>query len=169
MLPSSLDALLLVHGLELSGDGQALLGECWRVLKSQGRLVLVVPHRGSIWAGSDRTPFGHGQPYSVNQIRGMLKEHDFETGRIHQALTVPPSHSFAYPRIAPLFERLPNLFGGVLIVDARKMIYSVRGLPVAEKKRILRPALSGIASGLLPGSGAKAGHGTGRTMHRGMR
>ena len=155
ILPSSLDTLLMVHGLEIARNQPALLDECWRVLKSQGRLVLVVPHRGSTWAGNDRTPFGYGQPYSVNQVRSMLKEHDFEVGKIHQALAVPPSHSFVYPRIAPLIERLPRLFGGVLIVDARKMVYSVRGNPATERKRVLRPALIGIKSGLVPGTDSK--------------
>lgn len=148
---SSLDTLLLVHALEIAPDQPAFLDECWRVLKSQARLVLVVPHRGSMWAGSDTTPFGYGQPYSVNQIRSMLKTHGFEVGKVHRALAVPPSHLLLFPRIARLAERFPYLFGGVLIVDARKMIYSVRGLPVADRKRILRPALIGINSGLVPG------------------
>ena len=156
ILPSSLDLLLLVHGLELARNQPALLEECWRVLKSHGRLVLVVPHRGSPWAGSDKTPFGYGEPYSANQVRSMLKTHDFEVGRTHQALTMPPSHSFIYPKTAPLVERLPNLFGGVLIVDARKMIYSVKGIPVAARKRTLNPALVGINPGLVPGTDSRA-------------
>lgn len=156
LLPTSLDLVLMVHGLELAHDQAALLDECWRVLNSHGRLVLVVPHRGSIWSGSERTPFGHGQPYSVNQIRDMLGTRDFEVVAIHHALTLPPSHSFLYPRLAPLFERLPKLFGGVLIVDARKMVYSVRGAPAAAKGRILRPALAGINAGLVPGAGTGA-------------
>ena len=156
MLPSSLDTLLMVHGLEIARDQAALLDECWRVLKSQGRLVLVVPRRGSAWAGSEKTPFGSGQPYSVNQIRGMLEAHDFEVGRIRQALTAPPSHSFIHPRAAPLLEKLPSPYGGVLVVDARKRIYSVRGIPAAEKKRILRPDLVGIKPGLVPGTDSRA-------------
>ena len=155
VLPASLEALLLVHGLEHSNRPADLLEECWRVLESQGLLILVVPNRGSIWAGSEITPFGHGQPYSVNQIRGILEDHDFEVGRIHRALAVPPSNSFFYPRVASMVDRLPTLMGGVLIVEARKMIYSVRGMPAKEKKRILRPALTGIGSGFVPGTDSR--------------
>ena len=149
-LPSSgVDAVLLVHGLEIAPDPSALLQECWRVLKGMGRIVVVVPHRGSMWAGREITPFGYGQPYSVNQIKSLLKSHDFEVAKVHQALVAPPAETLFYPRFAPLVERLPNPLGGVLIVDARKMIYSVRGIPAASRK-LARPALVGINTSVTP-------------------
>lgn len=153
--PSSIDTMLCVHALEIAPSQPALLEECWRVLKSQARLVLVVPHRGSMWAGREITPFGYGQPYTVNQIKSMLKRHGFEVGKVHQSLAAPPSHSLFYPRFAPIVERLPNPLGGVLIVDARKMIYSVRGIPVAARK-LVRPALVGMNSSMVPGAGGPA-------------
>lgn len=149
LLSSTLDTMLLVHGLETTPDPSALLQECWRVLKGMGRLVVVVPHRGSMWAGREITPFGYGQPYSINQIKSLLKSHDFEVTKVHQALVAPPSETPFYPRYAPLVERLPNPLGGVLIVDACKMIYSVRGIPVASRKMV-RPALVGINSRIVP-------------------
>lgn len=147
VLPSSLDTMLLVHALETSPDPVALLDECWRVLKSHARLVVVVPHRGAMWSGREITPFGYGQPYTINQIRSLLKTAGFDVGKVTQALAAPPSLSFLYPRFAPLIERLPNPLGGVLIVDARKMIYSVRGVP-ATARRYLRPGLAGMNSTL---------------------
>ena len=57
----------------------------------------------------------------------------------------PPSETPFLQKFAPLVERLPNPLGGVLIVDALKMIYSVRGIPVASRKMV-RPALVGINS-----------------------
>ena len=69
--------------------------------------------------------------------------------KVHQALVAPPAETLIYPRFAPLVERLPNPLGGVLIVDARKMIYSVRGIPAASRK-LARPALIGINTSVTP-------------------
>lgn len=135
LLDASLDGLFIMHGLEYSAAPDDMLAEAWRVLKSQGCLVIIVPHRGSIWVNRDDTPFGTGQPYSVNQLKRLLKTHDFEVGKMTQALKSPPSSSPLYPRYAPLVERLPNPFGGVLIAPARKMIYAIRGRPVLERKQ----------------------------------
>ena len=135
LLDASLDGLFIIHGVERTSSPHQMISESYRVLKSQGSMVLVVPHRGSIWASRDDTPFGLGQPYSVNQIKTLLKEHDFEVGKIHQSLVAPPSTSPLYPRYAPFVERLPNPFGGVLIVEARKMIYSIKGKSVPDMRR----------------------------------
>ncbi|XDZ65743.1 class I SAM-dependent methyltransferase [Alphaproteobacteria bacterium LSUCC0684] len=149
LLDSSLDEALLIHGLETARDPSRLLGECWRVLKGQGRFVVVVPHRGTIWAVREMTPFGYGQPYSTHQIRSLLRSHDFEVEHIYQALAAPPSHSPLYPRFAPIVEKLSKPMGGVLIVEATKMLYSVRGVP-ARRQRFVRPALIGINTNVLP-------------------
>ena len=39
-----------------------LLRECWRVLRDDGRLLVVVPNRLGSWALFDHTPFGQGRP-----------------------------------------------------------------------------------------------------------
>ena len=135
LLDASLDGLFIIHGIERALSPHDVISEAWRVLKSQGSMVLVVPHRGSIWASRDDTPFGLGQPYSMNQIKTLLKDHDFEVGKIHQSLAAPPSKSSLYPRYAPFVERLPHPFGGVLIVEARKMIYSIKGKPSGKLQR----------------------------------
>ena len=70
-LPSSgVDAVLLVHGLEIAPDPSALLQECWRVLKGMGRIVVVVPHRGSMWAGRRSHPLA-----MVSPIRSIKSNH----------------------------------------------------------------------------------------------
>ncbi len=135
VLDASLDGLFVIHGLERAPSPHDMLAEAWRALKSQGSLVMVVPHRGSIWASRDDTPFGTGLPYSMNQIKTLLKDHDFEVGKIHQSLAAPPSNSTFYPRYAPFVERLPNPFGGVLIVEARKMIYAIKGKTATARSR----------------------------------
>ena len=69
---SSVDRLLMVHSLELSEQVRPLLREVWRVLKPEGRLLLIVPNRRGPWARFDTTPFGHGRPYSRGQLEGLL-------------------------------------------------------------------------------------------------
>ena len=46
----SLDRILVVHGFEFSDNPDALIHELWRVLKSNGRLLLVVPTSLICWA-----------------------------------------------------------------------------------------------------------------------
>ena len=57
------DRILAVHGLEAADNARRLLREVWRVLKDDGRLLVVTPNRSSLWAYVESTPFGHGQPY----------------------------------------------------------------------------------------------------------
>ena len=145
LLDASLDLLLVMHCFETAAVPTDMADEIWRVLKGQGKLVLVVPHRSSMWAGRDDTPFGRGQPYSPNQIKQLLHDHGFKVEKIHQALAAPPSQSRFYPRYAPFVERLPNPMGGVLIVEAVKMIYAVRGDRALVKKKDRIKALGQLA------------------------
>ena len=147
LLDASLDLMLVMHCFETAAVPKEMADELWRVLKGQGKLVLVVPHRGSMWVGRDDTPFGRGQPFSTNQIKHLLQDHGFKVSKIHQALAAPPSHSRFYPRYAPFVERLPNPLGGVLIVEAVKMIYAVRGDRALAKNKA-RVKASGQLAGV---------------------
>ena len=66
------DRVLLVHGLEAAENARRLLREVWRVLKDDGRLLVVAPNRRGMWAHVESTPFGHGQPYSPGQLGRLL-------------------------------------------------------------------------------------------------
>ena len=66
------DRVLLVHGLEAAESARRMLRETWRVLKDDGRLLVVAPNRTGMWAYWESTPFGHGQPYSFGQIGRLL-------------------------------------------------------------------------------------------------
>ena len=44
------DRVLLVHGLEAAESARRLLRETWRVLKDDGRLLVVAPNRSGMWA-----------------------------------------------------------------------------------------------------------------------
>ncbi len=44
------DRVLLIHGLETAENARRLLRELWRVLKDDGRLLIVAPNRSGPWA-----------------------------------------------------------------------------------------------------------------------
>ena len=90
-LPSnSVDCVFLMHFLEYAEYPEAALQEIWRVLKSTGHLVLVVPNRSSIWARCDWSPFGHGRPFSTLQLRRLLQECLFVWEKDTPTLFFPP-------------------------------------------------------------------------------
>jgi SAM-dependent methyltransferase len=142
---SSFDRVLLVHGLEQAENARRLLREVWRVLRDDGRLMLVVTNRVGMWAHFDRTPFGHGQPYSRGQIERLLANHLFQAERREAALFVPP-YGLRFARfVAPTLERtgrrlLPGL-AGAFIVEARKDLFSaIPAGAVAVRRRVLAAA-----------------------------
>ena len=86
---ASMDCLMAVHCLEMSDNSEALLREFWRVLRPEGRLMLVLPNRTGLWARADHTPIGAGHPYSERQITGRWSRDVFAAGepalRVHAA------------------------------------------------------------------------------------
>ncbi len=138
----SVDRVLLVHALECADDPGRLLREVWRVLADGGRLVAVVPNRRGLWALSDRTPFGHGQPYSSGQLARRLTGQLFEPGAERGALYLPPTGSRFLLRLAVPAERLglglaPRL-GGVVLLEAEKRIYVGTPLRVLDRPKARR-------------------------------
>jgi uncharacterized protein (DUF3820 family) len=113
------------------------------VLKSHGRLLIIVPNRHGLWAHSDGTPFGNGQPYSLFQIKQALHQQGFLTERHVSALHALPSSSRLGLRLADRVERLaarlcPH-FGGVLMVEASKQLYAPRPQKKYWQNRLVFP------------------------------
>jgi SAM-dependent methyltransferase len=125
---NSIDRLLVVHGFHGYESLDVLLREAWRVLVGQGRLLLVVPNRTGIWARVDSTPFGHGAPFSLGQIRNTLKDYLFVPERAERALFVPPTSSRLMMAMAPVWEKAGQrffpAFGGVNVIEASKQLYA---------------------------------------------
>lgn len=124
----SIDRVLLVHALEGTEQLRPLMREIWRVMAEGGRLLAIVPNRRGIWAQLDRTPFGHGHPYTPSQLSHLLRENMFVPVRTTAALFVPPSHSRMMLASAPAWEKLGSrclaTFAGVLMIEASKQIYA---------------------------------------------
>ncbi len=147
----SIDRVLLVHAIECSEQPRAMLREIWRVLAGGGRLVVVAPNRRGIWARLERTPFGHGHPFSPSQLSRLLRDNLFSPLRTAAALYVPPSASRAMLRFAGAWEGIGDKWGrpfaGVLLVEASKQVYAanVERPLVRARERGYRTIIGGAA------------------------
>ena len=135
------DRVILVHGLEAADNARGMLREVWRVLKDDGRLLIVAPNRRGMWAHLETTPFGHGQPYSAGQIGKLLAASLFRVERRDTALYLPPSNLRLVLRSAPLLERtgrrLLTGLAGVTITEAVKDVYAALPLQTVPRRRLV--------------------------------
>lgn len=128
---NSVDYILMVHALEFLEYPEETFEELWRVLKSSGRLLIVVPNRMGFWARADWNPFGQGRPYSAHQVENFLSDNLFVHESTSYGLFSPPFQSSFFLRAANVFETIgPYLYpalGGVVVIEASKQLYAGRG------------------------------------------
>lgn len=143
------DRVLMVHALEHADQTRRMLREAWRVLKDDGRLMVVVPNRTGWWAYAERTPFGHGRPFSADQLARVLATTLFRELRRDGALYLPPFAWRPLLRTAGAWERLGRRLGprlaGVVIMEAAKDMYAA--IPAGEVVPARRRVMSAIDSG----------------------
>ena len=150
---SSIDRVVLVHGLESSEYLRAMLREIWRVLTGEGRLLVVAPNRRGIWARVDRTPFGTGLPYSRAQLSRLLRDNMFTPTRTDRALYVPPTRSRTLLRWAGPWERMGQrwfpTFAGVIMIEAGKQLYAASAARGKVRRR--RPVVVPLSQAMRRG------------------
>src|SRR5258706_13588786 len=131
------DRILIVHGLESAESLRPLLRQLWRVLAPEGRILLVAPNRASLWAQVQKSPFGHGRPFSRMELESLLKDALFEPGRWTRALYAPPFETVTRSGAGweKVGSRLFSGIGGVHVVEAAKSFYAAAtpALPVGAK------------------------------------
>jgi len=122
------DRILIIHCLEFMGDVPKLLKECHRMLKPNGRILIIVPNRHSMWSRADATPFGNGSPFTPEQIKRYITESDFQIERMETALFTPPRNSAFIRKLSPLIEKYGPYaffrFGGVHIIEVSKQVFA---------------------------------------------
>jgi SAM-dependent methyltransferase len=158
------DRILAVHALEEAGDPVGLLREVWRVLAPSGRVVVAVAARNGLWTDAEKTPFGHGRPYSRSQLAELLREAELEPSGWTRALYVPPvgwmvSWAEGFEQAG---SRLWPGFAGIVLMEAVKQTFAVKPKGARVRARAVRPVLAPIPGGA-PVSRAPA-NADGRTL-----
>jgi SAM-dependent methyltransferase len=135
------DRILLVHGIETADHTGRLLREMWRILKDDGRLLVVAPNRRGLWAHLDTTPFGQGAPYSPGQIGRLLADAMFRVERRDTALYLPPVNTRLLLRSARLWERAGRRaapqFAGLTLSEAVKDVYAAMPRQTQSRRRLV--------------------------------
>lgn len=151
----SFDRILLIHAVDAADDARHLLREVWRVLKDDGRILVVAPNRMGLWAHVESTPFGHGQPFSPRQLAGLLASGMFRAERRDAALFVPPVPWGAVLRAWPLWEQLGHSvarnFAGVTLTEAVKDAYAALPATAVTRRMVLVPEAAAAAASRVSG------------------
>ena len=152
-LPNALfDRILCVHALEESDAPLELLREVTRVLAPSGRAILVVAARHGLWSNAEKTPFGHGRPFTRGQLESLLQEADLQPSGWTRALYVPPVQWCA--RWAEGFEqvgaRLWPQFSGLIMIEAVKQTFAVKPRGVRQRARVFAPGVLPAPAGPAP-------------------
>ncbi len=141
---AAIDRLLVIHALEHTDNSRYSLREIWRTLAPGGRVIIIVPNRLGLWARTDRTPFGHGTPYSAIQLRQLLSDNMLTPLRSTSALHLPPFKSRSLLSLMTTMEgtgqRWWRNLAGVLIIEAEKQIYAT-GSNIGKKEQLRQPAI----------------------------
>ena len=100
------DRILLVHGLEAAENARALLREVWRVLKDDGRLLVVAPNRRrALGACGEHAVRPRASPIRRARSAACLRPSLFRVERRDFALYMPPTQLRLVLRTARLWER----------------------------------------------------------------
>jgi SAM-dependent methyltransferase len=159
------DRVLLVHAVEEADNLPVLLREIWRVMAPEGRLMLVAASRNGVWALSDKTPFGHGRPFTRGQLSRLLEDSLLEATAWSRALYAPPWGWANHRRVASVWEEIgeyawPGL-GGVILAEAVKHTGAVR--PRGQTAPVRPRALEGQGQPALSPRQLSGRHRVGRT------
>lgn len=147
-MDSLFDRVILAHALEESEAPNRLLREIWRVMAPEGRLVVIVANRWSLWAQAEQTPFGYGRPYSRRQASALLSDCLFEPIASARALYAPPIGPLLKiaDALEPVGEIAWRAFGGVVMMEAVKRLYAEPRAPGSKVLLARAPARAGDRS-----------------------
>ncbi len=136
------DRVIVLHGLEEAESPQVLRREIWRVMAPEGRLVIAAANRHGLWSVADRTPFGHGRPWTRRQLAAFLADGSFQVTASTHALFMPPMNRSLVTAAAEGWERVGEwiapALGGVVLVEAVKRLYIEPGGAVAPAVNALK-------------------------------
>ena len=121
------DRVIVLHGLEESGNPRAYLREIWRITAPEGRIVLAASNRSGLWSRATRTPFGQGRPWTRAQLMNLLSIGLFQVTASSSALYLPPVAASVVTSAAEGWEIMGRVLapglGGVVLVEASSSSY----------------------------------------------
>ena len=142
---ASVDAVLLPHTLELSPSPHSLLREVDRILRADGRLVLLNFNPNGLWgvrqvASSQGYPPGHRRPMLESRLRDWLKLLSFDIEkrkRYCHTLPLERVRRFAtFPREDWASRWIPVLGGGYML-SAQKRVHPMTPIrPLWRRRRL---------------------------------
>lgn len=142
---ASFDNVLAIHAVEESETLFETLAELYRVLRPEGRIVIIAANRAGMWSRAESLPFGAGRPYSRRQLKAALRHVRFQPTVGSNALYIPPVRAMARPRLVMGAERFGETvwpgFSGLVLVEAIKRLYVTPDNGHAEK--VARPKFAG--------------------------
>ncbi len=152
-----IDRILIVHGLEFSEQRRPMLEEVWRVMRPDGRILVLVPNRHGLWARAEATPFGHGSPFSASQLARLLREHRFAPVASGAMLFLPPTGWRGVMRTAAIWQRLGRHlgrpFGGIVYVEAGKTVFEAIPITARRRRRVIMPLPQPVPAGARTAAG----------------
>lgn len=138
------DTVIMIHDLEFARNPESHVKEAFRVLKGDGRLMIVFPNRSGGWARRDNTPFGAGTPRTVGQVKRLLNDYRFHFDHAEGALFFPPYD----PKINVMRYIIDKTHGlgllnaGVYAIVARKRERAGIKEPVQKIRAVVEGALA---------------------------
>lgn len=147
---NSIDRVVLVHAVEHSEVLHDMLAEVWRVLRPEGRLIVIAPNRHGLWARAEKTPFGQGRPFSGSQLSRLLRDVGFAPQASRVALFMPPSRSRLVLRAAAIWLSVARVgirpFGGVVLIETSKQVVEARPARRRGRRRVFAPVREGAVA-----------------------
>ena len=141
----SVDAVLLPHSLELTPMPHALIREVDRVLRADGRLIVLSFNPGGLWGmrqalSTEGYPPGHRRPVLESRLRDWLALLGFNVDmrtRYCHALPLERLHRLAgLPEESRASRWLPMLSGGYLL-SAQKRVHPMTPVkPLWRRRRL---------------------------------
>lgn len=134
------DRIVLMHELERSPNVEALMKQCWKLLRPDGRLVVLATNRASPWGVREAfSPLAVGQTYNFRQVEALLREENFTPEVRTYGLYVPPlkwGWLWRWPELWRWsFRRMPWL-AGMLVVVARKDVLGMKAMKIGADGKV---------------------------------
>ncbi len=140
---ASLDLVLLPHSLELAGDAHALLREVERVLRPEGRLIIVGLNPASAWGLRQKLGRSYlprtGEFIGYWRLRDWLRLLSFEVEAARFGIYTPPVQGELWLQrwrwIEAVGTRWWPVLGAVYFVQAVKRVHGMRLVGLARQTR----------------------------------